>query len=104
VLITSVMVFLSVFLLFGALVTAHFIKDPSFIERDIFLYGHNEGKILVGLVLMWIMMAISLAFVVLDGNLVFFHVYLISKGLTTFQYILIVEERKDYKRQLVNFL
>jgi len=100
VLIVSVLVHLIVFLFFGALVTAHYAKDRYFEDQDILLYANNRGHIIGGLAIMWIFMALSLAFVVLDANLVFFHFFLIKKGLTTYQYILLVEERKENKREL----
>jgi len=99
-LIVSVLVHLIVFLFFGALVTAHYAKDRYFEDQDILLYNSNRGHIIGGLAIMWIFMILSLAFVILDANLVFFHFFLIKKGLTTYQYILLVEERKENKRQL----
>jgi len=99
--IVSVMLFLVVFVIFGIILTVDFLKDNDLMDHDIFLYDHNHKEVLVAMVVLWAIMGISLLFLILDSNLVFFHIYLIKQGLTTFQYIVIVEERKDQKREMV---
>jgi len=97
------MVFLSVYLIFGIIVTVNYANDSLLIDRDIFYFEHKTGSILAGMVILWIFMAFSAAFVVLDANLVLFHIYLTMKGLTTFQYITAVQDRKEFKKELVPY-
>jgi len=86
---------------FGALVTASYIQDPDLLEREIFLYNDNRDRIIIGMVFLWIMMAVSILFLFLDINLVLFHIFLVKRGLTTFQYVSMVENRKEQKREKV---
>jgi len=88
------------FLVFGAIVTADYATDPEMSKHTIYLYHHTKEEILSGLIVLWIMMALSLLMFILDANLVFFHIFLIRKGLTTFQYLTLVEERKENKREM----
>jgi len=98
--IVSVMLFLVVFLIFGALLTADYIKNSELINHNISLYSHNHQQITTAMIVLWAIMGISSIFLVLDSNLVFFHIYLIKTGITTFQYIVMVEERKDQRREM----
>jgi len=82
-------------------VTVDYARDSQLLENDIFLYGSHRDELVAPLVIMWIFMGLSTTFLVLDTNLVLFHVFLIYKGLTTFQYITAVEERKEYKKELL---
>jgi len=100
VMISSVMVFLTVYLVFAIIVTVNYANDHLLISNNVFLYGDNRKGILAGLIIMWIFMGLSCAFLVLDVNLVLFHIFLRYKGLTTFQYITAVEERKEFKKEL----
>jgi len=98
--ITSVMVFLTVYVLFAIIVTVGYANDRLLTSHNVFLFGDSRKGILAGLVIMWIFMGLSCAFLLLDVNLVLFHIFLRYKGLTTFQYITAVEERKEFKKEL----
>jgi len=100
VMITSVMVFLTVYVLFAIIVTVGYANDRLLTSHNVFLFGDSRKGILAGLVIMWIFMGLSCAFLLLDVNLVLFHIFLRYKGLTTFQYITAVEERKEFKKEL----
>jgi len=100
VMISSVLVFLTVYLIFGMLATVAYANDSTLSGHDIFLYDNESNQILAVMAILWIFMALSAAFLVLDGNLVLFHIFLMYKGLTTFQYITAVEERKEYKKEM----
>ena len=101
VMISSVMVFLTVYLVFAILVTVGYANDHLLTSHNVFLYGTHKGGILAGMIIMWVFMGLSCAFLALDVNLVLFHIFLRYKGLTTFQYITAVEERKEFKKELV---
>jgi len=99
--ITSVFCFLSVYIVFGAIVTANYVKNPDLLENDILLYNNDRGQILKGLLFLWIMIVISIIFWILNTNLLLFHIYLLKKGMTTFQYISALETRRVQKREMV---
>jgi len=82
-------------------VTVNYSNDKTLSQNNIVLYDNEESKITRAMVAAWIFSSVSLVFVVLVANLVFLHIFLISKKLTTFEYIIMVQERKDHQREMV---
>jgi len=81
--------------------TVNYGNDKTLQEHNIFYFDHAKHSIKPGMIVMWVFSAISLVFLLLDVNLVFFHIFLIRKKLTTFQYITLIQERKENERELV---
>jgi hypothetical protein len=94
------MVLLSGYLVFGILLTIDYAIDSMLSGNEVYIYGGVIGQIITAMAIMWIFMGLATPFLVLDTNLVLFHIFLTHKGLTTFQYITAVEERKEYKKEL----
>jgi hypothetical protein len=84
-------------------VTVNYHKDQHLLDNDILLYENEKSIIRSCMITMWVFSAISFVFLILVGNLVFFHIFLIRKGLSTFDYIALVQERKENERERVNF-
>jgi len=80
--------------------TVDYANNNSLPNNNIFLYD-TEGQIKGAMICLWVILGVSLIFLILDFNLVLFHLYLMKKGLTTFQYIVVTEDRKEQKRELV---
>lgn len=98
--ISSVMVFLITYVVFAVILTVKYANDHMLVENNTYFYASEQDKILAGMVILWIIMVPASAFLILDINLVLFHIFLKMKGLTTFQYISIVEERKETMKEL----
>ncbi len=97
----SVLVYLLIYLAMAVVVTVDWANDNSLSDNHVFLYD-TDSQIKGAMICLWVILGLSLIFLVMDLNLVLFHIYLIHKGLTTFQYIVLTEERREYKKEMVS--
>jgi len=98
-LIMGVLAYLLIYLAMAVVLTVDYANDNSLTGNNIFLYD-TSSQIKGAMICLWVILGLSLIFLVMDLNLVLFHLYLIRKGLTTFQYIVLTEERREYKKEM----
>ena len=96
----GVLAYLLVYLAMAVVVTVDYGNDNSLTGNNVFLYD-TSSQIKGAMICLWVILGLSLIFLVMDLNLVLFHLYLMKKGLTTFQYIVLTEERREYKKEMV---
>lgn len=84
----------AVFLAFNYFLTYQYhYNNDDLIHKSILSTNGNLAEMIV----LWVLTAISSILFILDSNLVFFHIWLMNKGISTYEYILRKREKKKEK-------
>ncbi|KAL4504289.1 hypothetical protein ABPG72_021127 [Tetrahymena utriculariae] len=99
-LITTVLIHVIIFTVFAciSLFMYYFTNDnDNSISQELFFLFSNDSSLTVNIfqILLWIFVIVGILVAFFDGNLVFFHIYLQKKNLSTYQYILSSREKKQ---------
>lgn len=100
--ILSLLMFLMIYIIISIFITIQYSKGTIH-DNEIWLY-HDDDSIQSAMIGCWVFGILSVIIFFADANLVFLHLYLMKKGITTFQYIILMQERKEYAKDLVNIL
>lgn len=101
-LIVSVFLFALVYLIFMIVATVEYGRDRLDDLKD--TYSNRLGVTTGLMVVVWLFSIPTLLLMILDFNLIALHVYLIHKKMTTFNYIMYNQEKRELEHSIVTLL
>ena len=98
-LITSVLGFCVVFIIFTIVLTIQFISSQELEGNDIYMFTTTHD-IQSGMIIIWTFGIITALLFIMDIHLVLLHFWLIKHNLTTYEYILLKNKQANGSNQV----